>query len=220
MIRCIGSVMGPMGSCSLSWARRTGQCRFRSSKIPPVGISIRDTERRSFFRRIGENELSAIRTLDAIVAGQHEYFDQIHDKGATKEYAQRILSDPDTHDGLYWNTSAGERESPIGPLLAEASREGYGENPRGKPVHGYYFKMLTKQGKDAPGGTKDYVVDGKMTNGFAVLAYPAMYRSSGVMTFIVDANGNVLQKDLGPKTAEIATAIQTYDPDKSWRPAR
>jgi hypothetical protein len=171
-------------------------------------------------RRIGENELSAIRTLNAIVAGQHEYFDQIHDKGATKEYAQAILSDPDTHDGLYWKTSAGEPESPIGPLVAEASREGYGENPRSKAVRGYYFKMLTKQGKDAPGGTKDYVADGKMTNGFAVLAYPAMYRSSGVMTFIVDANGHVLQKDLGPRTAEIATAIQTYDPNKSWRPAR
>jgi len=172
------------------------------------------------FRRIGENELSAIRTLDAIVAGQHEYFDQIHDKGATKEYAQRILSDPGTHDGLYWKTSAGERESPIGPLVAEASREGYGENPRGKPVRGYYFKILTKQSRDAPGGTKNYVVDEKMTRGFAVLAYPAMYRSSGVMTFIVDENGNVLQKDLGPKTAEIATAIKTYDPNKSWRPAQ
>jgi len=172
------------------------------------------------FRRIGANERSAIGILNAIVAGQHEYYDQTHDKGVAKEYAQNILSDEGTHDGLYWKTAAGEPESPIGPLVAEASQEGYGENPRGKPVRGYYFKILTKQSKDAPGGTKNYVVDEKMTKGFAVLAYPAMYRSSGVMTFIVDANGNVLQKDLGPKTAEIATAIKTYDPNKSWRPAQ
>jgi len=172
------------------------------------------------FRRIGENEISAIRILNAIVAGQHEYYDQTHDNGARKEYAQKILSDEPTHDGLYWKVAAGEPESPIGPLVAEASQEGYGENPRGKPVHGYYFKMLTKQGKEAPGGAKSYVVDGKMTGGFAVLAYPAKYRSSGVMTFLVDADGNVLQKDLGLKTDELAKAMDTYDPDESWQPAQ
>ena len=172
------------------------------------------------FRRIGANERSAIGILNAIVAGQHEYYDQTHDKGVAKEYAQKILSDEGTRDGLYWKTAAGEPESPIGPLVAEASKEGYGANPRGKPVRGYYFKMLTKQGKDAPGGAKSYVADGKMTAGFAVLAYPATYRSSGVMTFLVDAAGNVWQKDLGPKTAELATAIKTYDPNKSWRPAQ
>jgi hypothetical protein len=172
------------------------------------------------FRRIGENEISAIRILNAIVAGQHEYYDKTHDNGATKEYAQKVLSDEGRHDGLYWKVAAGEPESPIGPLVAEASQEGYGENPRGKPVHGYYFKMLTKQGKDAPGGAKSYVVDGKMTGGFAVLAYPAKYRSSGVMTFLVDTDGNVLQKDLGPKTDELAKAMDSYNPDEGWQPAQ
>jgi DUF2950 family protein len=172
------------------------------------------------FRRIGENERSVIRTLNAIVAGQHEYHDRTHDSAATKEYAQKILSDAGTHDGLYWKVAAGERESPIGPLVAEASQEGYGENPRGKPVHGYYLKMLTRQGRDALGGAKNYVANGKMTGGFAVLAYPAKYRSSGVMTFLVDADGSVLEKDLGPKTYELASAIDTYDPDKSWKPAQ
>ena len=173
------------------------------------------------FRRVGENERSTIATLNAIVAGQHEYYDQTHDNGVTKQYARKIMSDGGTHDGLYWKIAAGEPESPIGPLVAEASQEGYRANAaKPVPVRGYYFKILTRQGKDTPGGAKDYVVDGKMTGGFAVLAYPAKYRSSGVMTFLVDANGNALQKDLGPKTAEIAKAIQTYDPDKSWRPAR
>jgi hypothetical protein len=171
-------------------------------------------------RRIGENEISAIRILNAIVAGQHEYYDQTHDTGATKEYAQKILSDEGTHDGLYWKVAADKPESPIGPLVAEASQEGYGENPRGKPVHGYYFKMLTKQGKDAPAGAKSYVVDGKMTGGFAVLAYPAKYRSSGVMTFLVDTDGNVLQKDLGPKTDELTKAMDSYNPDESWQLAQ
>jgi hypothetical protein len=174
------------------------------------------------FRRIGRNERSAIATLNAIVAGQHEYYDQTHDNGVTKEYAQKILSDQGTHNGLYWKATAGEPESPIGPLVAQASQEGYRANPQGKPipVWGYYFKLLTKQGKDAPGGAKDYVADGKMTNGFAVLAYPATYRSSGVMTFLVDADGNVMQKDLGPRTDALAKAIDTYDPDKSWQPAQ
>jgi hypothetical protein len=172
------------------------------------------------FRRIGANERSAIGTLNAIVAGQREYYDQTHDSAATKEYAQKILSDEGTHDGLYWKVAAGERESPIGPLVAEASQEGYGKNPRAKPVSGYYFKMLTRQGKEALGGAKNYVADGKMTGGFAVLAYPAKYRSSGVMTFLVDADGEVLEKDLGPKTYELASAIDTYDPNKSWHPAQ
>lgn len=172
------------------------------------------------FRRIGANEYQAIDTLNAIVAGQHEYFDQTHENGATKQYAQRILSDPGTQDGLYWKAAPGRPESPIGPLVAKASREGYGaKSGEAPPFHGYYFTILTRQGKDAPGGAKNYIVDGKMIDGFAVLAYPTKYRSSGVMTFMVDANGNVLQKDLGPKTAEIAPAINSYDPNESWRPA-
>jgi hypothetical protein len=174
------------------------------------------------FRRIGENEHNTIATLNAIVAGQREYFDQNHGKGATGEYAQKILSDQGTTDGLYWNTAAGEPESPIGPLVARASEEGYRASSQGKPipVYGYYFKILTRQGKHAPGGGKDYVVDGQMRNGFAVLAYPAIYRSSGVMTFLVDTDANVLQKDLGPGTDELAKAIDSYDPDRSWQPAQ
>ena len=177
-------------------------------------------KRELLFRRIGGNEFSAIKILNAIVAGQHEYFDETHDNGASKEYAQKILSDEHTQDGLYWKTSAGERESPIGPLVAQATEEGYGENPRGAPVRGYYFKILTKQGSDAPGGAKSYVVDGKMTGGFAVLAYPAAYRSSGVMTFLADTDGHILQKDLGPETDKLAKAMNAYDPNKTWHSAQ
>jgi hypothetical protein len=170
------------------------------------------------FWRIGRNERSTIRTLNAIVAGQHEYYHQNPAKDGNKEYARKILSDEGTHDGLYWNTAPGEPDSPIGPLVAQASLEGYRNIPQGQkmPVRGYYFKILTKQGADAPGGAKDYLVDGKMTGGFAVLAYPAKYRSTGVMTFLVNADGNVMQKDLGPKTEELAKAIDAYNPDKSW----
>ena len=170
------------------------------------------------YRRVGRNERSTIATLNAIVAGQHEYYEQNADKDASKQYARKILSDEGVHNGLYWKTSPGEPDSPIGPLVAQASLEGYRKMPKGQsmPLRGYYFKMLTKQGPDAPGGAKDYLVDGKMTGGFAVLAYPAKYRSSGVMTFLVDADGNVLQKDLGPKTDELAKAMDSYNPDKSW----
>ena len=170
------------------------------------------------YRRIGRNERSTLATLNAIVAGQHEYYDQNPAKEASKVYARKILSDEGARDGLYWKTAPGEPDSPIGPLVAKASLEGYRRNPQGQPtpVHGYYFKMLTKQGADAPGGAKDYLVDGKMTGGFAVLAYPAKYRSGGVMTFLVDADGDVMQKDLGPKTDELAKAIDSYNPDKSW----
>ena len=166
------------------------------------------------YRRIGRNERSTIGTLNAIVAGQHEYYEQTPANDASKQYARKILSDEGTHNGLYWKTASGEPDSPIGPLVAQASSEGY--RNQSMPLRGYYFKMLTKQGADAPGGAKDYLVDGKMTGGFAVIAYPAKYRSSGVMTFLVDADGNVLQKDLGPKTDELAKAMDAYNPDKSW----
>lgn len=170
------------------------------------------------YRRIGRNERSTIGTLNAIVVGEHQYYDQNPSKDATKQYARKILSTEGTQDGLYWKTAPGEPDSPIGPLVAEASQQGYRDIKQGQkvPVRGYYFKMLTKQGADAPGGAKDYIVDGKMTGGFAVLAYPAKYRSSGVMTFLVDADGDVMQKDLGSKTSELAEAIDSYNPDKSW----
>jgi hypothetical protein len=166
------------------------------------------------FERIGENENSAIGILNAIVEAQHEYYDQ----GTTKGFAQKIMSDPGTHDGLYWKAATGESESPIGPLVAYASEEGYhAKAGKPMPVHGYYFKLLTKQGRDAPGGALDYVVDGKMSGGFAVLAYPASYRSSGVMTFVTGADGQVYEKDLGPQTASIASGIMEFDPDQTWR---
>lgn len=169
------------------------------------------------FQRIGANELSAIRILNAIVVGEHEYYEQTHDNGVTKAYAQKIVSDEGTHDGLYWKTAAGEPESPIGPLVAQASQEGYRVSSGTPiPVRGYYFRLLTSQGKNAADGARDYVVDGKMTGGFAVLAYPASYRSSGVMTFLADAKGNILQKDLGPKSSVLAGGMGGYDPDESW----
>jgi len=170
------------------------------------------------YRRIGRNERSTIGTLNAIVVGEHQYYDQNPSKDATKQYARKILSTEGMQDGLYWKTAPGEPDSPIGPLVAEASLEGYRNIKQGQrvPVRGYVFKMLTKQGADASGGAMDYIVDGKMTGGFAVLAYPAKYRSSGVMTFLVDAEGNVMQKDLGPKTSELAEAIDSYNPDSSW----
>jgi hypothetical protein len=174
------------------------------------------------YRRIGQNERSALRTLDAIVAGQHQYYGQSHNQEATGQYAARFMSTSGKQDGLYWGTATGAPESPIGPLVARASAEGYRAGSAGKPtpVHGYYFKILTRQGKDAPGGAKDYMVDGKLTGGFAVLAYPASYRSSGVMTFMVNADGDVLQKDLGPKTAKLASSLDTYNPDQTWQPVQ
>jgi len=174
------------------------------------------------YRRIGRNERSTIGTLNAIAVGEHEYYDNNPAKNADKQYARKILSDEGTQDGLYWKTAPGEPESPIGPLVAQASLEGYHHIPQGQkmPVRGYFFKMLMKQGSNAPGGAKDYVVDGKMTGGFAVLAYPAKYRSTGVTTFLVDADGNVLQNDLGPKTDELAKAIDSYNPDGSWEPVQ
>ena len=170
------------------------------------------------FRRIGRNERSTIGTLNAIVVAEHEYYDNNPANNGDKRYARKIVSDEGTRDGLYWKTATGEPDSPIGPLVAQASQEGYRNIPQGQkmPVRGYFFKMLMKQGANAPGGSKDYVVDGKMTGGFAVLAYPAKYRSSGVMTFLVDADGNVLQKDLGPKTDELAVKIDSYNPETSW----
>src|ERR1035438_6000790 len=161
------------------------------------------------FRRIGRNELSAISVCEQLAAAEKEYHSTQHD-----EYAQRIFS-KQGHDGLYWKTSEGEPPSPIGPLVASAVAEGYAEGQGGPPVpyRGYYFHILKRQGKSAPGGAKSYIVNGKMTEGFAVLAYPAEYRSSGVMTFIVGEDGVVYQKDLGKNTPGVAKAMKEYDPN-------
>jgi hypothetical protein len=168
------------------------------------------------FRRIGRNELSAIRVCQELVAAQKEYYAMEHN-----EYANQIFSDAGAHNGLYWKVSDGEPQSPIGPLVASAGVEGYRKGNAGlqTPYHGYFFRVLTHQGKHAPDGAKNYIVNGKMTEGFAFVAYPAEYRSSGVMTFVVNQDGVVYEKDLGSKTEALGTSMQKYNPDSSWRKA-
>jgi hypothetical protein len=169
------------------------------------------------YRRVGRNELSTIRVCQELVAAQKDYR-----RTQPEEYAQKILSDTGMHDGLYWQAATGDRQSPIGPLVASAVAEGYtdGKEIAQSPYRGYYFRILTRQGKHAPGGAKNYIVNGKMTDGFAFVAYPAEYRSSGVMTFIVSTDGVVYEKDLGKKTAVLAKALKHYDPDASWHKAQ
>jgi Protein of unknown function (DUF2950) len=165
------------------------------------------------YRRVGRNELSTIRVCQQLVAAQKEYHSTQH------EYAQQIFSDEGQHNGLYWKVTSGEPESPIGPLVASAVAEGYvkGRNGPPTPYRGYLYHILTSQGPSAPGGAKSYVVDGKMTRGFAFVAYPAEYRSSGVMTFIVGEDGVVYRKDLGKNTAVIGKAMKEYNPDSTWK---
>ncbi len=167
------------------------------------------------YRRIGRNELSAIRVCQELVAAQKEY------SAEHKEYAQKLFSDEGQHNGLYWEAAEGEPQSPIGPLVASAVAQGYAKRRDGTPTpyRGYYFHILTGQGKNASGGAKNYVENGKMTEGFAFVAYPAEYRSSGVMTFIVTEDGVAYQKDLGRKTDVLAKAMKEYDPDPSWQKA-
>ncbi len=170
------------------------------------------------FRRIGANELFTIDVLEDLIAAQHQYSGEHHGNSNTPVYAQKIVSDSGKRNGLFWPTAAGEPESPMGPRFAQASNEGYEPDPKGNPVpfHGYYYKVLTEQGKNAPGGAIDYVVDGKMSGGFAFLAYPADYGSSGIMTFMVDSDGIIVQKDLGPDSEKIARSISSFDPDDTW----
>lgn len=171
-------------------------------------------------RRIGENELSTVQTLLAIVDAQREYAMHDRNNDGIREYAEKFGSDPGKKNGLYWTTQPGEAPSPLGELVAEARAEGYrrsGTQQGPIPFHGYYFRMLKKQGKHAAGGAFDYVVKNKMIGGFAVVAYPAAYGSSGVMTFIVSHEGMVYQKDLGKNTAKTATAMTSFDPDKIWK---
>lgn len=171
------------------------------------------------FRRIGRNENFAMGTLRSLVDAQKEYASTTHDQDNVKQYAQKILSDEGKHNGLYWKSAEGEPASPIGPLIAQATREGYERKQNSIPFHGYYYRVLMSQGKDAPGGAVSYMTDGKLTKGFAFIAYPAEYRNSGVMTFIVGKNGQVYQKDLGPNTANIAAHMKEFNPDKTWSPA-
>src|SRR5215467_8007695 len=169
------------------------------------------------YRRVGRNELDAIETALAYVDAQQEYAEK--GVGGNGVYAQRIVSQPGKKDGLYWPAAQGEDESPLGELVADASAKGYKVGGGRAPYHGYYYKILTKQGAKAPGGELDYVVRGKMIGGFALVAYPAEYRNSGVMTFLVNHNGTVYQKDLGPKTAKLAEKMMSFNPDGTWKAA-
>jgi DUF2950 family protein len=170
-------------------------------------------------RRIGRNELDALESIQAYVEAQRDYFSQGRD-GKSPAYAQKISSASGKHDGLYWPAADGEPESPLGPLFQEAADEGYAApsaDPR--PFHGYRFRVLTAQGKSAPGGQRNYIDDqGVMTGGFALVAWPATYGNSGIMTFEVSAQGVVFQKDLGPDTESLVRKITAYDPDDGWDP--
>jgi len=194
-------------------------------------------------RRIGEDELSAIMTCRAYVLAQWEYFTQSgNDEDGLSQYAQKFISTPGKHDGLYWDTGPNGAPSPLGPLVAQARAEGYAagrpstsasvkpakataggsassaeaSRPH-SPYHGYFFRILTRQGPSAPGGAFGYLLNGHMIAGFALVAYPAEWGNSGVMTFIVNTQGRVYEKNLGPKTAEIAAAMKEYNPDPSWK---
>ena len=170
-------------------------------------------------RRIGRNELAAIDVCKAAADAQVQYHSQVHDGATTKQYATKFISDPGKQNGLYWQSSPGKSESPLGPLVAFATAEGYSAKPDAHtPFHGYYFHMLRGQTNKAQGGTKTYMVDGKMVGGFAFVAYPAEYGNSGVMTFIINQNAFLLQKDLGKNTAETAAAMTEFDPGTGWNP--
>jgi hypothetical protein len=168
------------------------------------------------FRRIGKNELDAIQSCLAYVDAQNEYAEKDRTGAGMNTYAQRIISQPGKKDGLYWPTAAGEEESPLGELIAQATRRGYRAGAVRTPYRGYYFKILTRQGAAAQGGALDYVVQGKMIGGFALVAWPAEYGNSGVMTFLVNHAGTVFEKDLGPGTAKIAQRMTAFNPDSSW----
>jgi hypothetical protein len=170
-------------------------------------------------RRIGRNELAAIQTCLAIVDAQREYATMDREGDGLLKYAQKFHSDKGKKNGLYWASAPGERPSPLGPIVAKAQREGYRKEEKPVPYNGYFFRMLTAQGKDAKGGAYSYLVNGKMIGGFALVAYPASYGASGVKTFIVNHEGVVYEKDLGPKTVEKAKSMKDFNPDKTWEKA-
>lgn len=170
------------------------------------------------YRRIGQNELYTIGVLEDLADAQQDYASQPRVGNSSTQFARKILSDPGKQNGLYWSAAPEEPQSPIGPLIASAASGGYktGASDNATPFHGYFYKILTRQGKHAPGGTKNYLVNGKMIGGFAFLAYPADYRSSGVMTFMMNQDGIIVQKDIGPDTERIAKALVEFNPDGSW----
>jgi hypothetical protein len=170
-------------------------------------------------RRVGQNELDAIQVCLGYVGAQREYLARNPEGASVPHYADRLMSTPGKRDGLYWPAAAGEPESPMGPAVSGAQREGYAPG-QGKPApyHGYRYRILTGQGPHAEGGARDYREGGKLTRGFGLVAYPASYRKSGVMAFLVNEAGVVFQKDLGPKTGEVAAALMRFDPDATWKP--
>jgi hypothetical protein len=176
-------------------------------------------------RRIGMDEIGAIHVCRAYVEAQREYASKDRDGDEVLEYAQRLRSKPGTHDGLYWSLKTGDELSPLGPLVAAARVEGYRQKTKlmteeQSPYHGYYFKILTKQGAHAPAGKYNYIINGHMIGGFALVAWPAEWGNSGVMTFVVNQQGTVYQKNLGPKTSSVAAKMTCYDPDGTWTVAK
>jgi len=170
-------------------------------------------------RRIGRNELAVIEVCGAVADAQAEYFSQPHEGASKGQFALKFISDSGKQNGLYWESPEGQPKSPLGPLAAFATAEGYNTKPNSHiPFHGYYFHMLTRQSAHAQGGAKDYVVNGQMVDGFAFVAYPAEYGNSGIMTFIINQDGMLLQKDLGTTTIQTATAMSEFDPEGDWRP--
>lgn len=173
-------------------------------------------------RRIGRNELDVLKTMRAYLDAQREYASKDRDGDQVLKYAQRLASTPGKKDGLYWSEDLDGEVSPLGPTVADAQTEGYtvrseGQEATRAPFHGYYFKILTRQGKSAPGGEYNYIINGNMIGGCALVAYPAAYGDSGIMTFIVNQQGRVYQKNLGPDTVDIASKMTAYDPDNTWR---
>lgn len=177
-------------------------------------------EKEVLYRRIGQNELTVIGICGEMVKAEKEYYAQPHDGSSQRQFAAKLLSSPGEQNGLYWETAAGAPQSPLGPLLAAAEGFPQGASPRRTPLYGYYFRILKNQGPNAPGGAKSYVSDGMMTGGFAFIAYPAEYRSSGVMTFQVGSDGVVYQKDMGPHTDQVAPSITAFNPDHGWANAK
>ena len=180
-------------------------------------FSSQEARKEILARQVGDNELTVLDVLNTMADAQDEYFSKPQMGSKVKQYARKFVSSEGKHDGLYWKTGEGEPDSPLGPLAARASAEGY-KRTAGSPeaFHGYFHRILKQQGGHAEGGARNYVVDGNMIRGFAILAYPAEYRKSGVMTFLMDRERVVYQKDLGPETVETAKAMESFDPDESW----
>lgn len=197
-----------------------------SVPIPLVSVSGRwrfDTasgRKEILYRRIGRNELGAIAACRGFIDAQKDYAAVGHDGLPAGLYAQKLTSSPGKEDGLYWETPEGEPASPAGPLLAKASADGYGGDGTvgsAQPYHGYFYRILKAQGEAARGGSKNYIEDGQLAAGVALLSFPAQYKLSGVMTFVINQNGVVFQKDLGENTSQIAAAMTEYHPDKTWK---